>query len=71
MESLLHRALPGVALIYLQVPAQGLPRVAGALYFRLESLSDEWEALQKERQAAFFLPQAVDDLVLDLVVVRS
>ena len=45
--------------------------MAGALYFRLESLSDEWEALQKERQAAFFLPQAVDDLVLDLVVVRS
>ena len=71
MESLINRALPGVELIYLQVPAQGLPRVAGALYFRLESLSDEWEALQKERQAAFFLPQAVDDLVLDLVVVRS
>jgi type VI secretion system protein ImpJ len=71
MDGLINRALPGVELIYLQVPPQGLPRVAGALYFRLESLSHEWETLQRERQAAFFLPQAVADLVIDLVVVRS
>lgn len=71
IENLVNRALPGVELIYLQVPAQGLPRVAGALYFRLESLSDEWETIQHDRQAAFFMPQAIADLVIDLVVVRS
>ena len=71
MEGLVNRALPGIELIYLQVPPQGLPRVAGALYFRLETLSDGWEALQHERQAAFFLPQPPADLVIDLVVVRT
>ncbi|OCR25107.1 hypothetical protein AFK24_09985 [Pseudomonas syringae] len=71
MEGLVNRALPGVELIYLQVPPQGLPRVAGALYFRLETLSDGWETLQSERQAAFFLPQPPADLIIDLVVVRT
>jgi type VI secretion system protein ImpJ len=71
MEGLVNRALPGIELIYLQVPPQGLPRVAGALYFRLETLSDGWETLQHERQAAFFLPQPPADLIIDLVVVRT
>lgn len=71
MDSLVTRALPGVELIYLQVPPQGLPRLAGALYFRLETLSDGWDTLQRERHAAFFLPQPPADLIIDLVVVRS
>ncbi|MNF11378.1 hypothetical protein D3C80_2125880 [compost metagenome] len=71
MEGLVNRALPGVELIYLQVPPQGPPRMAGALYFRLETLSDDWETLQRERQVAFFLPQPPADLIIDLVVVRT
>jgi len=71
MDGLINRALPGVELVYLQVPPAGLPRVADALYFRLEPLSDGWEELQRERQAAFFLPQPPTDLVIDLVVVRT
>ena len=55
----------------LQVPPQGLPRVSDALYFRLETLSDAWEALQRDRQAAFFLPDTPDDLMIELVVVRA
>jgi type VI secretion system protein ImpJ len=41
------------------------------LNFRLETLSDGWETLQYERQAAFFLPQSPADLIIDLVVVRT
>ena len=70
MPELINRALPGVELIYLQVPPQGLPRLVNALYFRLETLSDGWDALQQDRQAAFFLPQIPDDLLVELVVVR-
>jgi len=51
MQGLVNRALPGVELIYLQVPPQGLRGWAGALYFRLETLSEGWETLQQERQA--------------------
>lgn len=71
MHELINRALPGVELIYLQVPPQGLPRLANALYFRLETLSDGWEGLQQEREAALFLPQIPDDLLIELVVVRA
>ena len=71
ISRLINRALPGVELIYLQVPPQGLPRVSDALYFRLETLSDAWEALQRDRQAAFFLPDTPDDLMIELVVVRA
>jgi type VI secretion system protein ImpJ len=71
MDGLINRALPGVELVYLHVPPAGLPRVAGALYFRLETLSDGWEELQRVRQAAFFLPQPPTDLIIDLVVVRT
>jgi type VI secretion system protein ImpJ len=71
MEYMVSRALPGVELIYLQVPPQGLPRVAGALYFRLETVSDAWDGLQTERQAAFFLPDVPAGLMLELVVTRA
>ena len=71
LPQLINRALPGVELIYLQVPPQGLPRVSDALYFRLETLSDAWEAMRRERQAAFFLPQSPADLMIELVVVRT
>ena len=71
ISRLINRALPGVELIYLQVPPQGLPRVSDALYFRLETLSDAWEALQRDRQAAFFLPDTPDNLMIELVVVRA
>lgn len=71
IDELVNRALPGVELVYQQVPPQGLPRVAGALYFRMETLSDGWQALQRERRAAFFLPQTPGDLIIDLVVVRT
>ncbi len=71
LPALINRALPGIELIYLQVPPQGLPRVSDALYFRLETLSDAWEALQQERLAAFFLPAAPADLMIELVVVRT
>lgn len=71
MAELINRALPGVELIYLQVPPQGLPRRPGALYFRLETLSDAWESVHNEKAAALFLPAAPIDLLAELVVVRA
>lgn len=71
MDGLVNRSLPGVELVYLQVPPAGLPRIAGALYFRVETLSDAWDEIQSGRQAAFFLPDIPGDLIVELVVVRS
>lgn len=71
VEAMVTRALPGVELIHLQVAPPGLPRMVGALYFRLDTVSDAWDDLQGEHQAAFFLPQKAADLTLELVVIRT
>lgn len=70
LDAMISRALPGVDLIHLQTPPQGVPRVAGAEFFRLETVSDAWDVVQRERQVAFFLPDAPEELRLELVVVR-
>ena len=70
LNTLISRSLPGVELIHLQVPPQGLPRRVGALYFRIEPLSDAWDGILRERAAALFLPGAPESLLAELVAVR-
>ena len=71
MPDLINRALPGVELIYLQVPPQGMPRRPGALYYRLEPLSEAWETVCSTQAAALLMPNAPADMLVDLVVVRA
>ncbi|GAB5336849.1 MAG: type VI secretion system baseplate subunit TssK [Pseudomonas fluorescens] len=71
MPDLINRALPGVELIYLQVPPQGMPRRPGALYYRLEPLSEAWETVCSTQAAALFMPNAPADMLVELVVVRA
>lgn len=71
IAELINRALPGVELIYMQVPPQGLPRRPGALYFRLETLSEAWEAIQQQKAVTLFLPGAPEDLLVELVVMHA
>ena len=56
IEALIRRALPGVELIALPAAPQGLPQRAGSTYWRLEPLSDAFEALQHEGRVALFMP---------------
>lgn len=70
MPDLISRALPGVELIFLHVPPQGMPRRPGALYYRLEPLSEAWEKICSAQAAALFMPDAPADLLVELVAVR-
>lgn len=71
VEVLISRALPGIELIPLQAPPQGLPRRSGVHYFRLEALSEAFEALEQERRAALFIPEAGLELQAELIAVRG
>lgn len=70
INDLINRAVPGVELLFMQTPPPGLPRRAAALYFRLETLCSAWEVIEQQKEIAFFLPDAPEDLQVELVVVH-
>jgi type VI secretion system protein ImpJ len=70
VQTLINRALPGVELIHLTQPPQGLPRRAYSVYFRVEQFSTPWENIESKGNIALYWPNAPEDLKVDLVVVR-
>ena len=71
LDTLITRSLPGVDLMPLQALPLGMPRRAGAVYFRLESLSDAWENIVRDTRAALYVPNASADLRFDLIVIKG
>jgi len=70
VQTLISRALPGVELIHLTQPPQGLPRRAYSIYFRVEQFSAPWENVEAKGNIALYWANAPDDLKVDMVVVR-
>ncbi|MBI3871711.1 MAG: type VI secretion system baseplate subunit TssK [candidate division Zixibacteria bacterium] len=48
--------LPGVNLIFLQLPPAAIPRRAGMVYFRIDPRGDRWEFIKKASQIAIYAP---------------
>jgi len=71
IETLVTRSLPGIEMLPLQTLPLGMPRRAGAAYFRLESLSDSWDDVVRDGRLAFFMPDAPADLRLELIVIKG
>lgn len=71
MEMLITRSLPGIELLPLKTLPLGLPRRSGAVYFRLESLSEAWDAVVRAGSLALFLPDAPNELRLELIVIKG
>ena len=70
LPTLIARALPGVELIHLADPPQGLPRRANSIYFRIEQSSEQWEYVESKGNIAMHWAGAPEDLRAELVVVR-
>lgn len=66
---LIVRALPGVGLENLDRPPQELPRRADALYFQVDSNSDQWQNIIKGHNIALYWDSAPEDLKVELMVV--
>lgn len=71
LTDLIDHALPGVELIELPGPPQGLPRRSDARYFRIEQMSEGWEQVEQTGKIAFDWPEAPDDLRVVAIVTRG
>jgi type VI secretion system protein ImpJ len=68
IEKLVTHSLPGLELLHLPEAPRGVPRRTGAQYFRIDTLSDAWMAINQEHRAALFVPEAPANLQLELIV---
>ncbi len=68
---LIDHALPGVELMELSGPPQGLPRRSDAKYFRVEQMSEGWEQIQRSGQVSFYWPLAPEGLRVIVVATRG
>ncbi len=71
IADLIDHALPGVDLMELSGPPQGLPRRSDARYFRIEQMSEGWEQIEQTGEIAFYWPQAPEGLRVIIVATRG
>jgi len=70
IPGLIAHALPGLELIHMASAPQGLPRRAGAYYFRIEQVSQLWDAVERQGSVALQWLDAPEDMKAEIVVLR-
>lgn len=68
---MISHALPGIDLIEVATPPQGLPKRANARYYRIEQMSNEWETVEHVAELGLFWPDAPPDLHAQLIVLKG
>lgn len=68
---MIDHALPGIELIEVATPPQGLPKRANARYYRIEQMSEEWETVERTGELGLFWPGAPEDLHAQLIVLKG
>ena len=71
LPGLIDHALPGIDLIDISSPPQGMPKRANARYFRIEQMSAEWEQIVQAAEIGLFWADAPDDLRAQIIVLRG
>jgi len=71
ITDLIDHALPGIELIELPGPPQGLPRRSDTRYFRVEQMSEGWEKIEESGAISFYWPQAPEGLRASIVVTKG
>ena len=69
IASLLVRAVPGIPLLYSEVPPAGLPRRPGALHFRIGTESPQWQEAALGRSFSIYWDDAPADLDAQLAAI--
>ncbi len=69
LHMLVTQALPGIALEYLQVPPQELPRRSNTFYFTINHHDDQWLSVERNRSLALYWNNAPEDTDIELMVV--
>ena len=70
LDALVAHSLPGLELLALSAIPSGLRRRQGAAHFRLETVSDAWACIMRERGIALFYAGAAQGLSFEIVMLR-
>jgi type VI secretion system protein ImpJ len=71
LPKIIDHALPGTDLIEIANAPQGLPRKADSRYYRIEQMSEGWEAVERSGEVGLFWPEATDEFRAEIVVLRG
>ncbi|MFU2059639.1 type VI secretion system baseplate subunit TssK [Avibacterium avium] len=71
LQQLVSVQVPGVSLISLGAAPRELPYHAGYVYFQLDTNSDEWQEIKRNRTIAFHISGEFPDLDMHLWAIRN
>jgi type VI secretion system protein ImpJ len=68
IESLIRRALPGVALTYSPSPPSAIPIKSNYQYFQLDRRGEDWDSIRMSRHLAVYAPADIVEPEMELVI---
>lgn len=71
LPTLISHALPGIDIMEISTPPQGLPQRSGARYYRIEQMSADWELVEQQGDIGLFWPDAPADARAQIVILRG
>ncbi len=71
ISTLIALAVPGAGLEYSEDPPSGMPRDAAAVYFKIDRNCPQWLEIEKTRAISMYWPEAPEDLVAEIAVMRG
>ncbi|MHB1223656.1 MAG: type VI secretion system baseplate subunit TssK [Gemmatimonadaceae bacterium] len=69
LDRLIRQALAGMAVSYVPSPPPAIPVKLNHHYFRLDQAGVDWQAVQRARNLAVYVPEELPDAQLELVIV--
>ena len=67
IHPLIRHALPGVPITHCEQPPNGVPAHNDAQYFTVQHNSELWRKIEDEQCIAFCVPDAPDDLSVQII----
>jgi type VI secretion system protein ImpJ len=71
LDVLISSAMPGLPLIHVAHPPEGLSTKPGFLYFALDQQSQFWRGMQSTGSIAMYFPNNYSDLKLEMLALRQ
>jgi type VI secretion system protein ImpJ len=67
IEQLIRQALPGLKMMHVAVPPRAIPVKLRYQYFALERTGPVWEAIERSRNFAVYLPGEIPNPEMELI----
>jgi type VI secretion system protein ImpJ len=71
LELLIPSAMPGLPLIHVARPPEGLSTKPGFVYFRLDQRGDFWDGIKTSGTIAFYFPNSYPSISMELLALRE